>query len=218
MASLPSRTRRVSPASRSRRAEDARRRILDAAAACFADAGFRRTRFEDIAAGAGVSRALVYAYFESKENLLRAVRDQALSGWRAAVEPTLSREPGAVATLRAMVRNTLLYARTRPMLRAILAEDTRVVLMGQGEPGRRAIEEWRRLLIDVLERGVTEGELRADLDVPHTADVLRALLVGIIDRMHRRDGPIDVSSEAHVEAAVALALYGLGADGRGPAR
>lgn len=196
---------------RSRRAKETRARILGAAAHCFAENGFRRTRFEEIARGAGVSRALVYTYFENKEALLRAVRDEALEGWRAAVEPSLREADSARAVLRAMVEGTLLYARERPVLRAILSEDTRVVLLGQNQLSRRAIDDWRDELVTVLRRGVEAGELRADLDVESSADVLRAMQVGIIDRMHRRDGPIDVSREAHIAAAVELILAGVGA-------
>lgn len=199
----------ATPRSRGPRARQTRRRILDSAARCFAASGFRRARFEDIAAGAGVSRALVYAYFESKANLLRSVCQQVLEDWRAAVEPALAREPDPVAALRAMIGSTLRYARTRPFLRALLGDDQRVVLTGPEELSRRAIETWRERLVELLERGVAAGRLRTDLDVEATADALRAMQLGLIDRMHRSHGAIDVGSEAHVDAAVEVMLRGL---------
>ncbi len=195
--------------SRSRRGEDTRRRILDSAAHCFSEAGFRRTRFEEIAAGAGVSRTLVYAYFDSKENLLRAVRDRALEGWRAAVEPRIREAESARDALGAMVRETLLYARTRPFLRAIISEDSRVVLLGQNQLSRTAIALWRDQLAGVLEQGVASGEFRQDLDIESTTDAIRAMQLGVIDRMHRRDNPVEVASEAHVEAAARILIEGV---------
>jgi len=205
----PGRRGRAGRARGSRRAERTRRRILDSAARCFARAGYRRTRFEDIAEGAGVSRALVYAYFESKENLLRSVCQGILEGWRAAVEPLFSREPDPARALRAMLTGTLRYARTRPFLSALLGDDQRLVLTGPQELSRRAIDTWRELVVELLERGVAAGSLRSDLDVEATADVLRAMQLGLIDRMHRPAGPVPVDREAHVEAAVEVLLRGI---------
>ena len=77
------------PRRRTARGEATEQRILDAAGECFAERGFQQARFEDIAKRAGVSRSLLYAYFDSKEDLLRSVRDRALDGWRAAVQPAI---------------------------------------------------------------------------------------------------------------------------------
>lgn len=47
--------------------------ILDAALNVFIEAGFDAARMDDIAARAGISKAGVYLYFDSKEALLRAL-------------------------------------------------------------------------------------------------------------------------------------------------
>lgn len=205
MPSAPARKTAPAPS----RAEATRERILDAAGVCFAERGFQRCRLEEIATAAGVSRALVHNYFEGKENLLRCVRDRALQGWRAAVEPEIARADTAAEKLRAMVFHTLQYARTRPFLQAILADDGRVVVLGSDSTGPIAIDAWRELLVGLLRDGVASGEFRADLDLERTADVLRAMQLGIIDRMHRPGGPIDVSADEHVEAAVDVVLAGV---------
>ena len=186
-----------------------RQRILDAAARCFVEVGYARTRLEDVARLAGVSRALVYNYFGGKESLLGEVRNHALSGWREAVAPEIDRAGDAVGKLRAMLRHTLLYARTRPLLQAILTDDVRVVVLGSETTTRHEIGAWRQQIVDVLRRGVADGEIRDDLDVEHAADVIRAMQLGVIDRMHRPDGPIDVSAEAHVDAFVDLLVCGV---------
>ncbi len=191
-----------------RRGEETRERILDAAARAFAEVGFRRTRLEDVAAGAGVSRTLLYAYFESKEHLLQEVRDGVLADWAAAVGPSVERAGSAAETLEAMVRGTLAYARTRPFLGAVLSDDARVVLLDRDDTNRSALEGWRKRLVDALQGGVASGEFRADLDVGATADVLRAMQVGMLERMHRA-GPIEVGRDAHVDAALALVLGGV---------
>ncbi|MEE8310725.1 MAG: TetR/AcrR family transcriptional regulator [Candidatus Binatia bacterium] len=199
----------TSAGSRAAKGEASRRRILDAAAACFCEVGFQRTRFEDVARSAAVSRALIYSYFGSKENLLVEVRDRALLEWRVAVIPDIERAVSASAKLAAMLRQTLLYARSHPLLQAILADDARVVVPGAETKAGPGLEAWRRRLVRILRQGVASGELREDLDVARTADVLRAMQLGLIDRMHRRPDPIDVGDEVHVEAAVEMVLHGL---------
>ncbi|THF93324.1 MAG: helix-turn-helix transcriptional regulator [Sulfitobacter sp. SK025] len=45
------------------------KQILSAAVELFRDRGFEATRLEDVADKAGVSKATIYLYFESKEDL-----------------------------------------------------------------------------------------------------------------------------------------------------
>ena len=50
-----------------------RRQILDAAAACFARAGFHRTSMQDIVRESGISAGLVYRYFAGKDDMIVAI-------------------------------------------------------------------------------------------------------------------------------------------------
>ena len=54
--------------------------ILDAALGLFVEQGFAKTRVEDIAKRAGVSKGAVYLYFPSKDALIEALVDRALGG------------------------------------------------------------------------------------------------------------------------------------------
>jgi AcrR family transcriptional regulator len=56
-----------------------REQIVAAATGAFADTGFAGTNLDDIAAAAGISRAILYRHFESKTDLYRAVLDGACS-------------------------------------------------------------------------------------------------------------------------------------------
>ncbi|HZD67772.1 MAG TPA: TetR/AcrR family transcriptional regulator [Actinomycetes bacterium] len=69
-------TSQPEPVRRLRRAER-REQILAAATQAFARAGFAATSLDDIAAAAGVSRAILYRHFDSKTDLYRAVLDRA---------------------------------------------------------------------------------------------------------------------------------------------
>jgi AcrR family transcriptional regulator len=63
---------------------DARRaQIVEIARRLFAEAGYRPTTTRQLARGAGVSDALMYRHFASKDDVLRAVVDQGLAGFAA---------------------------------------------------------------------------------------------------------------------------------------
>jgi AcrR family transcriptional regulator len=63
---------------------DARRaQIVEVARRLFAEGGYQTTTTRQLARAAGVSDALMYRYFKSKDDVLRAVVDQGLAGFAA---------------------------------------------------------------------------------------------------------------------------------------
>jgi AcrR family transcriptional regulator len=62
-----------------------REQILAAATEAFARAGFAATSLDDVAAEAGISRAILYRHFDSKTDLYRAVLDRVCARLGAAV-------------------------------------------------------------------------------------------------------------------------------------
>jgi len=194
--------------SRSPHVEQRRLRILAAAAQCFAKSGFARTRIDDVAAGAGVSRALVYNHFGSKEELARRVRDHMLDEWTSAVDRTFEESASASGALAAWLRVNLAEDR-RPLLTALVAADAAPVLVDWDVTAARAMEEWRAKLEALLQRGIASGEFRADLDVRSTAEVVRAMQVGMMQHLLDDKPYLDVSGEHHLRAATELLIAGL---------
>ena len=60
-----------------------RAQIVEVARRLFAEAGYRPTTTRQLARAAGVSDALMYRHFESKDDVLRAVVDRGLAGLAA---------------------------------------------------------------------------------------------------------------------------------------
>lgn len=137
--------------------------ITAAALAVFADRGFAAARLDDIAARAGLSKAALYRYFETKTDLFRAVVTE-----RAA--PNLD----AMAELAA--RPGLPFAELAPAVLARLAvvlgapEVRKVAKMVIGESGNfpELAEVWHEavvsravgLLMGLIARGQASGEVR----------------------------------------------------------
>jgi AcrR family transcriptional regulator len=162
-------------------AEAARARLMDAADACIDRFGLTKTTIEDVAAQAKVSRATIYRYFESRDELVMAVL---LRGLRRRMEPSLSRYFTDAATpeefgegLVASAVHLLDAIRHDPKLAVLLDRDSggiSATITGASEVlFRTVLAGWSPLLA----RAQTAGLLRADLQVDELAEwLLRAIL------------------------------------------
>jgi AcrR family transcriptional regulator len=104
-----------------RRRKEARpAEIIDAALAVFADQGFAAAKLDEIARRAGVSKAALYLYFETKEELFRAAA-------RRLVAPQLEAIAGDIESLDPP------FAEAVPLLLGRAA-----IVMSEGQAGRLA--------------------------------------------------------------------------------
>ncbi len=77
--------------------------IVAAALAVFAERGFAAARLDEIAARAGVSKGALYLYFETKEEIFRAVVDHAIAPNMQMIRAMVAAHPGPFpALLRAV--------------------------------------------------------------------------------------------------------------------
>ncbi|MEU3016186.1 MULTISPECIES: TetR family transcriptional regulator [unclassified Nocardiopsis] len=105
-----------------------RERLMDAARAEVLAGRWGERRMVDVAATAGVSRQTLYNVFGSKEGLLQAVVVREVGALLDTVEETLEADghPPAHAVGRA-TRMVLLAVRERPLLRAVVTGDDRLL-------------------------------------------------------------------------------------------
>lgn len=82
-----------------RRKADRPGEIVAAAMAVFAERGFAAARLDEIAARSGVSKGALYLYFATKEDLFRAVVEQAVSPNVAPLMALAASHPGPFADL-----------------------------------------------------------------------------------------------------------------------
>ncbi len=218
--------KRRAPAVRTARPEPARRpardaralgrqkkhaRILDAAEELFALQGFVKTTIDEIASAAHVSKGLVYDHYESKEELLRAVWARQVAAWMEATRVGVKLAKGALAdAIGDVLGVSVRHVRANPLLRRILAQDPGSLVPHQRDDVAAFARHYRDLLEPVLAYGVETGELRADLDVARTAELvwqihftlIRELFVGL-HKGWRADG------DDLLDAAIALVVAGL---------
>jgi TetR/AcrR family transcriptional regulator len=82
--------------------------ILDAAERHFADFGYQRVSMEEIAAAAGLAKPSLYYYFDTKDELFRAVVDRKFDLFAARVADTFKSRHSARHKLRQYVRDRYL--------------------------------------------------------------------------------------------------------------
>jgi len=146
-----------------RRPEDRPDEILDAAFDVFGEQGFARTRLEEVAQRAGVSKGTLYLYFDSKETLFREMV-------RAKIVAALREGEAFVEEFKGNSRD-LLVAFLRRMYRVLREQNlSRISRLVQAELvsfpelahfyTQEVILPARRLMEAIIERGIASGEFR----------------------------------------------------------
>lgn len=182
--------------------ERRRRSILDAARACFGESGFAGATIGRIADRAGVSNGLLYRFFRNKEHLFEVVLEEVIRDWVREMVPRDANQ-SATDALEGMFRRSVEFCRAHPLLPALLRDDPTLQLARVGSASRDRVQPHRDLVAGILSRGVAAGELRAELDVAATADVLCQLQSDYSGRAYRRD-PAFPDDPAIIDAVVAL--------------
>ena len=151
---------------RTRNPERTRKQILDAATAEFANKGIEGARTDEIARAAGVSKRMLFHYFNSKDGLFQAVLEKIYLDIRSAEEglDLTGRDP--IEAMAGLCTFSFDWFETHPEFMAILNEENL-----HGAVHAKSSDSVLTLnmpLVDiiskVLKRGVTEGYFRPDVD------------------------------------------------------
>jgi AcrR family transcriptional regulator len=193
----------------SRRREDTRQRLYEAAVDLVAEQGFSATTVDDIAERAGVAKGTVYYNFPSKMALFEELLPHGVglltADFRAAVVGRTSHE--AVA---ALVRAQLEYIRRyRSFAQLVLSEMWRTN-RDWHQTLKLLREEAIDVIADVLQTGVDSGDFAPDLDVRLSSSALFGvgLVVALDWLMFQHGREIDDAERALlaiVRARVAVA-------------
>jgi AcrR family transcriptional regulator len=147
-----------------RRAEARPDEILTAALEEFNVNGFDASRVEDIAARAGVSKAAVYLYFDSKEALLRALIEREVAPIAdqvtAAAEAGMDDPKSALRGMARIIASALGQARAFAVPLLVISIAARFPDLAQCYRERVA-ERARTALTRLIRRGVEIGQFRA---------------------------------------------------------
>jgi AcrR family transcriptional regulator len=154
--------------------EQTKRAILAAAAAAFAEGGYRGASLSSIAERAGVTQSGLLHHFRTKEELLSAVLSRSVRSDEERLLELLGRNKGVVESMRALLVESLGNRVDSRLLAVLGAEATTVEHPVQDEM-RERFEQLRNRLVGAL---ATDPE-HADTDVVAMATALIGLAEGI---------------------------------------
>jgi AcrR family transcriptional regulator len=149
-----------SPIRERRRAE-----ILGAAGRLFAARGVRETTVRQIAEEVGVLAGSLYYHFDNKESILDALMRPYVDALLERYRRCAARPGDARSKLQWLVETSLTAVLEHPNENAILqAELNRSFREDHYAYLREAVDEIERIYVDVIDAGMTTGQIRSDVE------------------------------------------------------
>jgi len=169
--------------------------ILSAAEKAIIMKGFTAMTMDDVARGACLSKATVYKYFSSKEQILFEIVNRYLDEEKTKIRHIVNSRDNAADKLRAVIKETIHLHRAKSNISHMLKIDKATVkflrlaynIDGKsiGEESQKNINHIKQrkmeiadLFAKIIEEGVSSGEFR-QVDPKETVFLISALLSGI---------------------------------------
>lgn len=155
-----------------------RERLLQAAYACVARFGIRKTTIDDVARESGLSRATIYRYFPGgKEQLIRETVTWEVSRFYDAFVEVMSAPPRLTLVVEAALVFMWRSAEEHDLLQRLLAgePDQIVPLLTLESPA--ALKTVSELVLVRLEQERAEGRTRASVDLEAAADYVARMVM-----------------------------------------
>lgn len=202
-------------AKRERRKEARPGELIDAALELFVEKGFAATRSEEVAVRAGVSKGTLYLYFPTKEDLLKAVIVENLSGrfieWNAEFEAF---EGSTADMLRHCMKvwwERVGSTRAAGLTKLMMCEGGNFPELAAFYR-QEVVEPGHALMRRIFRRGIDSGEFVA-VDVDHAIYAVIAPMMFLALMQHSSaicvDGKAEVDPERFMSAQIELAIRGL---------
>lgn len=131
--------------------------ILDSAELIFARDGLPGTRTEDIAAGSGVTKAMIHYYFDTKEALYQAVLDRVFLEREEGMDFKRLQKLPPTEALQEFIKRLLYQMCRKPHLGPLFVLEN---IQNDGAYYRRSGGKLYLILIDIVERGVADQSFR----------------------------------------------------------
>ena len=200
---------------RERRKEARPGELLDAALDLFVEKGFAGTRAEEVAARAGVSKGTLFLYFQSKEELFKAVVRENISGrfkqWNDEFE-----------TFEGTASEMLAYCMTVWWERVGATRASGITKLMMSEAGNfpeiaafyqtEVIQPGQALIRRIMQRGIDRGEFR-QLDLDYAIYSVVAPMIFLILAKHSSgtcsDPGLPGNAAKYIATQVDTILHGL---------
>jgi len=165
--------------SRERPYPPGRIKIADAFIALLEQKEFSAITTAEIAKNAGVTEALIYKYFEDKRGLLHQVLKEYLEQYLVQFERDLKGIKGALNKIRKLIWGHISVYSSNRVFAKILFLEVRNHLDYYNSETYELIRAYSKILLEIIEEGVRDGEIRSDIP----PKLIRQVIFGSIEHV-----------------------------------
>jgi AcrR family transcriptional regulator len=158
--------------------ESKKAQILEAACVIFSKFGFKKTTLEDIADEAGLGKASIYYYYESKDSIFSAVIAKESESLLDILGNEVSSRKTAKGKIEAFIKARYEHFRGLKNLYRISTAMVKELLPLAQKVRKEYQERELVMMVEILENGIAEGELNL-YDPKIVALVIMASLKGL---------------------------------------
>ncbi|MBV6626691.1 MAG: TetR/AcrR family transcriptional regulator [Rivularia sp. (in: Bacteria)] len=164
--------------------KETKERILHQAATLFNTRGYAGASISDIMQVTGLKKGGIYNHFQSKDDLALQAFEYAVGlikqRYRGALKNkrhAVERLQGIIGVFQDNIDNPVVEGGCPLMNTAIESDDSHPILRNRA---RMVMDDWRDMVRRVLEKGISRGEIRSDVNPDEVATVMITLLEGAV--------------------------------------
>ncbi len=173
-------------------AERTRKAILDASLKVFSTKGYARTRLEDVAREAGVTRGAIYWHFANKAKLYGAAVSESVRGYRERLTGILLSDLSPLVKIRCLMKEWLVTLQEDEAYRTLV--EMTLTKTEFDDELRESVRDWfgfiermQKAFADLVRKGIEAGEIRGETDPEVAGLALISYLNGIEETWFIKD-------------------------------
>ena len=164
--------------------KETKERILHQAASLFNTRGYAGASISDIMRVTGLKKGGIYNHFQSKDDLALQAFDYAIDCIKQRYQGALKNKRHAIERLQAIIDvfssnmdNPAVEGGCPLMNTAIESDDGHPILRQRAQA---VMDSWRNMVCKVIQKGITRGEIRPEVNADEAATVMISLIEGSI--------------------------------------
>jgi AcrR family transcriptional regulator len=186
------------PPSRGPADHTVRDQIVEAAGEHFRHYGYEKTTVSDLAKAIGFSKAYIYKFFDSKQEIGEAICAKTLSGIVATVEEAVANAATPTEKFRRMF-NILVKTNVNLFFNDRKLYDVAAYAAGEQWPSARAYcERIRQIVTDIVREGRESGEFERKTPLDETVGAIDLVMQPYVNPLLLQHS-LDVAEEAPVQ-------------------
>jgi len=183
--------------------------ILEAAMRVFARKGVANAKMAEVAEAAGIGKGTIYEYFKSKEDIFAEAFRHFMEQMDAVMAKRLFKIHDPIEKLTALIAGwaEIVQDSSHDFMEIMMdfwAEGVRHKQKPTAFDLKKMYDEYRRLVVEILEEGISKGRLR-----PMNTTIVASILIGALDglalqwivdhKMFQFDEAADVLTKSFIE-------------------